>query len=250
MRTKESFRNTKAIFKRELGAYFESPVAYVFIIIFLLLLGFLTFNIGRFFENNTADFRGFFDWHAWVYLFLIPAVAMRLWAEDRRLGTIELILTLPVTVTEAILGKFFAAWCFIGICLALTLPIIFTVSYLGDPDIGVAAGGYIGSFLLSGSFLSVGIMTSSMTKSQIISFILSVVISLFLILAGYPPVLDALYGLTPIWVVNVISQFSFLSHFNSMQRGVIDLRDLFYFFSVMIFFLFVTGLVIQNRRAS
>ncbi|MBA3031296.1 MAG: ABC transporter permease subunit [Proteobacteria bacterium] len=250
MRTRESIRNTKTIFKRELAAYFESPVAYVFIIIFLLLLGFLTFNISGFFESNTADLRVFFDWHPWVYLFLIPSVAMRLWAEDRRLGTIELILTLPVTVMEAVLGKFLAAWFFIGICLALTLPILFTVAYLGGPDPGVAACGYLGSFLLSGSFLSVGIMTSSMTKSQVISFILSVVISLFLILAGFPPVLDALYGLAPLWLTNLVSQFSFLSHFYSMERGVIDLRDLVYFLSVMVFFLFVTGLIIQNRRTS
>ena len=250
MRNRDAIRNVKAIFKRELFGYFESPVAYVFIIIFLLLQGFFTFNVGHFFESNTANLKAYFDWHPWVYMFLIPAVAMRLWAEDRRLGTVELILTLPVTVMEAILGKFLAAWCFIGVCLILTTPIVFTVAYLGNPDLGVAACGYLGSFLLAGAFLSVGIMTSSMTKSQVISFILSVVISLFLILAGYPPVLDTLYGWVPIWLVNLVSQLSFLSHFYSIERGVVDIRDLLYFFSIMVFFLFVTGLLIQNRRTS
>jgi ABC-2 type transport system permease protein len=250
MRIKESTRNIRAIFKRELSGYFGSPVAYVFIIIFLLLLGFFTFNIGMFFENNQADLQGFFDWHPWVYMFLIPAVAMRLWAEDRRLGTIELVLTLPVTVMDAILGKFLAAWCFIGICLVLTFPIILTVIYLGGADLGVSATGYVGSFLIAGGFLSIGIMTSSITKSQVISFILSVVICLFFVLAGYPPVLDILYGWAPVWLVALISAFSFLDHYYAITRGVLDLRDILYYVSVMVFFLFVTGVVIQNRRTS
>jgi ABC-2 type transport system permease protein len=250
MRTQDSIANIKAIFKRELFGYFGSPVAYVFIIIFLLLLGFFTFNIGMFFETNQADFRGFFDWHPWVYIFLIPAVAMRLWAEDRRLGTIELLLTFPITVAEAILGKFLAAWCFLGICLMLTFPLVFTVMYLGNPDLGVAFCAYVGSFLLAGAFLSVGIMTSSATRSQVISFILSVVLCLFLILAGYPPVLDSLYGWAPAWMVNLVSQLSFLTHFQSITRGVLDARDLLYYASVMVFFLFVTGVIIQNRRTS
>ncbi len=250
MRIKESVRNVRAIFKRELSGYFSSPVAYVFIIIFLLLIGFFTFNIGMFFETNQADLRGFFDWHPWVYMFLIPAVAMRLWAEDRRLGTIELVLTLPVTVMEAVLGKFFAAWCFIAVCLMLTFPMVFTVLYLGDPDLGVAMTAYIGSFLLAGAFLSVGIMTSSATRSQVISFIVSVVICLFLILAGYPPVLDVLYGWSPAWLVHLVSELSFLTHYQSIERGVLDIRDLLYYISVMIFFLFMTGVIIQNRRTS
>jgi ABC-2 type transport system permease protein len=250
MRIKESVRNIKAIFKRELKNYFSSPVAYVFIIIFLLLLGFFTFNIGMFFENNLADLKGFFDWHPWVFIFLIPAVSMRLWAEDRRLGTIELVLTLPVTVTEAILGKFIAAWCFIGICLLFTFPMVLTVLYLGNPDIGASIFAYLGSILLAGAFLSVGIMTSSMTKNQVISFILSVVICMFFILAGYPPVLDILYGWSPAWLVNTVSELSFLNHFYSIERGVLDIRDLLYYFSVIVFFLFVTGVIIQNRRAT
>lgn len=250
MRTTESIRNINAIYKREFFGYFQSPVAYVFIIIFLLLLGFFTFNIGGFFERNQADLGAFFAWHPWVFMFLIPAVSMRLWAEDRRLGTIELVLTLPVTVMDAILGKFIAAWCFIGICLLLTFPMIFTVLYLGDPDLGVSICGYVGSFLLAGSFLSVGIMTSSTTRSQVISFILSVVICLFFILAGYSPVLDVLYKWAPIWLVNLVSELSFMHHFNSISRGVLDVRDILYYFSVMVFFLFVTGLLIQNRRTS
>ena len=151
---------------------------------------------------------------------------------------------------ETILGKFLAAWCFLGICLLLTFPMIFTVLYLGNPDLGVTACAYVGSFLLAGSFLSVGIMTSSLTRSQVISFIISVVLCLFLILAGYPPVLDTLYGWAPLWMVNLVSQLSFLTHFQSIERGVLDIRDLFYYISVVVFFLFVTGVIIQNRRTS
>ena len=185
MRINESATNIKAIVKRELSGYFGSPVAYVFIIIFLLLLGFFTFYISHFFEMGQADLRTFFSWHPWVFMLLIPALAMRLWAEERRLGTIELVLTLPVTVTEAILGKFLAAWIFIGFSLFFTFPIVLTVMYLGDPDIGAILCAYLGSFLMAGAFLSVGIMTSSLTRSQVISFILAVVICLFFILAGF-----------------------------------------------------------------
>ncbi|MEZ4525028.1 MAG: ABC transporter permease subunit [Desulfobacterales bacterium] len=248
MNTKTFFNNIKAIFKREIAGYFGSPVAYVFIAIFLLLIGFFTFNISKFFEAGQADLRAFFEWHPWIYLFLIPAVAMRLWAEERRMGTIELILTFPVTVTEAILGKFLAAWAFIGAALFLTFPMIFTVLYLGDPDMGAIFCGYVGSFLMAGAFLSVGSMTSSLTRSQVVSFIVAVVICLFFILAGFPPVTDVLSGWAPRWLVNIVSSLSFLSHFVSLQRGVIDLRDLIYFFSVICFMLFANSMVIQNRR--
>jgi ABC-2 type transport system permease protein len=240
--------NITAIFKREILGYFGSPVAYVFIAIFLLLLGFFTFYVSHFFEMGQADLQAFFEWHPWVYMFLIPAVAMRLWAEERRMGTVELILTFPLTVTEAIVGKFLAAWAFIGIGLILTFPMVITVMYLGDPDLGAVFCGYVGSFLMAGAFLSVGSMTSSLTRSQVVSFIVAVVICLFFILAGYPPVTGVFSAWAPGWLLDIVSNLSFLSHFMSLQRGVIDLRDVIYFASVMFFMLFANSMIIQNRR--
>ncbi len=248
MKAGGSFNNISAIAKRELSGYFGSPVAYVFIVIFLLLLGFFTFYVSGFFEVGQADLRGFFQWHPWVFMFLVPAVAMKLWAEERRLGTIELIMTLPVTVPQVILGKFFAAWIFIGIALALTFPMVWTVAYLGSPDLGAVFCGYVGSFLMAGAFLSVGIMTSSITRSQVVSFIVAVVVCLFFILAGFAPVTSMLAGWAPAWLVDLVSGLSFLTHFNSMERGVIDLRDLMYFLSVIFFMLFANGVVLHNRR--
>ncbi len=246
---KQSLRNVWAIYTRELAGYFGSPVAYVFIVIFLLLLGFFTFYVSNFFEFGQADLRGFFQWHPWVFVILVPAVAMRLWAEEQRLGTIELLLTFPVSLPQIMLGKFLSAWSFLGIALLLTFPMVFTVIYLGQPDMGGVISGYLGSFLLAGAFLSVGQMTSSMTRSQVVSFILAVVISLFLILAGYPPVNAVLNGWgAPMVLVNLISDLSFLTHFISMQKGIIDLRDVLYFASVIGFMLFAGAVVIQNRR--
>ncbi len=250
MRFKEAFNNIVAIFKRELFSYFNSPVAYVFIVIFLMLLGFFTFYVSNFFEMGQADLRSFFSWHPWVYLLLIPALAMRLWAEERRLGTIELILTLPVSVAEAIIGKFLAAWIFIGFALFFTFPMVLTVIYLGQPDVGAILCAYLGSFLMAGAFLSVGVMTSSLTKSQVISFILAVVICLFFVLAGFPPVTATMADWAPLWLVNLVSETSFLSHFISIERGVMDLRDALYYFSVIFFMLFLNAVVIQNRKAS
>jgi len=242
--------NSTGILKREFSGYFGSPVAYVFIVIFLMLCGFFTFSLSRFYEMGQADLRAFFDWHPWLYLFLVPAVAMRLWAEERRTGTLELLLTLPVTLVQVILGKFLAAWLFIGVALVLTFPMVWTVAYLGDPDMGAIMCGYLGSFLMAGAYLSVGCMTSAMTRNQVISFILSVVICLFLVLAGWPPVTDVLRGWAPVWLVNVVSGFSFMPHFASMERGVLDLRDFCYFASVMFFMLFANGVILQNRRAN
>jgi len=250
MRIRESSNTVWAIFKRELAAYFTSPVAYVFIVIFLMLIGFFTFYISRFFESGQADLRGFFEWHPWVFLFLVPAAAMRLWADERRLGTLELILTLPVTAAEAILAKFLAAWIFLGICLLLTFPTVATVVYLGNPDLGAVACGYLGSFLMAGAFLSIGSMTSAMTRSQVISFILSVVICLFFILAGYPPVTEVFAGWAPSWLVEFISRLGFLPHFASIKRGVLDLQDIAYFVSVMVFTLSANGVILQNRRTA
>ena len=243
-------RNTKGMIKRELAGYFGSPVAYVFIVIFLILCGFFTFYVSNFYELGQADLRAFFEWHPWIFLFLVPAVGMRLWADERRTGTIELILTLPITLTEVILGKFLAGWLFLGIALFLTFPLVLTVTYLGDPDLGAALSAYFGSFLLAGAYLSVGSMTSSLTRNQVISFILSVVICLFLVLAGWPPVTGIIAGWAPMWLVDVVSGFSFMPHFSSMERGILDLRDIFYYISVIFFMLFSNGVVLQNRRTS
>ncbi len=243
-------RNTKGIIKRELAGYFGSPVAYVIIIIFLLLCGFFTFYVSHFYEQDQADLQAFFQWHPWIFLFLVPAVAMRLWADERRAGTIELILTLPITTTEAIMGKFLAAWFFLGITFFLSFPLIITVIYLGDPDVGPLVCSYIGSYLMAGAYLSVGCMTSSLTRNQVISFILSVVICLFLVLAGWSPVTNILSGWAPSWLVDTVAGFSFIPHYITIQRGIIDLRDLLYFFSVMFFMLVVNAVVLQSRKAS
>ncbi|MCP4681848.1 MAG: ABC transporter permease subunit [Desulfobacterales bacterium] len=243
-------RNIWAIIKRELAGYFGSPVAYVFIVIFLVLCGFFTFSVSSFYERGQADLRAFFEWHPWIFLFLIPAVGMRLWADERRTGTIELILTLPLTLTQVILGKFLAAWLFIGVALFLTFPLVLTVIFLGDPDLGAVFCSYFGSFLMAGAYLSIGSMTSSLTRNQVISFILSVVICLFLILAGWPPITDALSNWAPRRLVDVVSGFSFIPHFASMERGVLDMRDLIYYASVIFFMLFANAVVLQNRKAS
>lgn len=240
----------KAIAKKEWAGYFNSPVAYVFIIIFLSLAGFFTFAVSRFYEANQADLRGFFLWHPWLYLILVPAVGMRLWAEERRSHTIELLLTMPVTLNQAILGKFFAAWLFMVLALALTFPVVLTAKYLGSPDGGVIFTGYLGSALLAGSYLSVAMFTSALTKNQVISFIVAVVVGLFLILAGFAPVTDLLSRIAPIWLVDGIAAFSFMSHFETLQRGVLDLRDLVYFASVIGFMLFATHVVLQQKAAA
>src|SRR4029079_2045944 len=229
-----AWANIKTITKRELGAYFSSPLAYIFIVIFLLLCGFFTFMVGGFFERGEASLvRPFFDWHPWFYLFLVPAVGMRLWAEERRVGTLELLLTMPITAWQAIVGKFLASWLFLALALALTFPIVLTVNYLGSPDNGVIFCGYIGSFLLAGAYLAVGCVTSAMTRNQVISFIVSVVVCLFLILAGWPPITNLLMSWdAPAWLVNTVSGFSVIPHFDGFQRGVLDSRDIIFFGSI------------------
>tara|TARA_A100001037_G_scaffold303246_1_gene336795 strand:+ start:741 stop:1493 length:753 start_codon:yes stop_codon:yes gene_type:complete len=246
------FSNTWAILKRELSGYFSSPVAYVFIVIFLVLIGFFTFsgNLGGFFERDEASLAAFFTWHPWIYLFLVPAVGMRLWSEERRQGTLELLFTMPITAGQAIFGKFLASWLFLILALILTFPIIFTVEYLGDPDFGVIICGYIGSALLAGGYLAISCMTSAITRNQVISFILSVVICLFLILAGFQPVTDMLIQWAPGWLVNVVSSLSVMTHFFSFQRGVIDTRDLIFFLSLIGFSLFTTGVILRSLRTN
>ncbi len=244
-----AWNSIKAITKRELGGYFTSPIAYVFLIIFLLLTGFFTFTIGNFFERGEASLVSFFTWHPWLYLFLVPAVGMRLWSEERRLGTMELLLTMPLTTWQAIVGKFLASWLFLALALALTFPVWITVNWLGSPDNGIIAAGYVGSLFLAGSYLAISCMTSALTRNQVISFILSVVICLFLILAGYTPVTDLLVRFASPVVVDVIASFSVMTHFEGFQRGVIDLRDFLFFVSVIGFALFTTGVIIRGQRA-
>ncbi len=244
-----SLRHIQAIVKRELASYFSHPVAYIFIVIFLILSGFFTFMVGGFFERDQASLDAFFFWHPWLYLFLVPAAGMRLWAEERRSGTIELLLTMPITAWQAIVGKFLAAWIFLGIALLLTFPMIITVAYLGNPDGGVIATGYIGSFLLAGTYLAISNMTSAMTRNQVVSFITSLVLCLFLILSGWPPVTNMLAA-APAWLINGVAAASVMPHFEGLQRGVLDSRDIIYFISVIVLALFSTGVVLRSRRGA
>ncbi|HAM72093.1 MAG TPA: ABC transporter permease [Verrucomicrobiales bacterium] len=240
----------RTIAKRELASYFTSPVAYVFIVIFLVLSGAFTFLLGGFFERGEASLvRPFFDWHPWLYLFLVPAAGMRVWSEERRLGTLELLLTMPVTPWQAIVGKFLASWLFLAIALFLTFPTVLTVKYLGSPDMGTIFSGYVGSFLLAGAYLSVTCMTSAMTRNQVISFILSVVICFFLIAVGWTPVTEFLGRMLPERLVDLVATFSVLPHFAGFQRGVLDSRDLVFFLSIVGFALFCTGVIIRNIRS-
>ncbi|HWA37167.1 MAG TPA: ABC transporter permease [Burkholderiales bacterium] len=237
------------LIKRELGAYFTSPVAYVFLVIFLLLAGFFTFTAGSFFERGEASLAAFFGWHPWLYLAVVPAIGMRLWAEERRSGTLELLFTLPIATWHAILAKFLASWLFIGVALVLTFPTVLTVNVLGDPDNGAIFAGYLGSFFLAGSYLAITCMTSAMTRNQVIAFILAVVVCLFLILAGFNPVTDLLVRWASPALVDTVAAFSVVTHFDGFQRGVIDTRDLFFFLSVIGFALFATGVILRGHRA-
>jgi ABC-2 type transport system permease protein len=237
------------IAKRELSGYFASPVAFVFIVIFLLLSGFFSFMVAGFFERGQASLDSFFVWHPWLYLFLVPAVGMRMWSEERRLGTIELLLTMPVTPWQAIVGKFIAAWAVIALALALTFPVWITVNYLGNPDNGVIFAGYLGSLLMGGAYLAITAMTSAMTRNQVVAFIVSVVLALFLILAGYPPVTNLLIAWAKPWIVETIASFSVMTHFESIQKGVLDSRDVLYFISVIVFSLFTTSVIVRAHRA-
>lgn len=246
----ESLRNVWTIAKRELVGYFNSPVAYVFIVIFLLLNGFFTFMLGNYFLRGEANLNAFLMWHPWLYLFLVPAAGMRLWSEERRVGTLELLLTMPISPWQAILGKFISCWIFISLGLFLTFPVVLTTIYLGSPDISAMWSGYLGSVLLAGAYLAVTVMTSAMTRNQVISFILSVVICFFLILAGWEPVTDLMVRWAPEWLVNTVSSFSVMPHFADFQRGVVDFRDLLFFGSVIAFCLFATSVVLRGLRAA
>lgn len=240
-------RGAWAIAKRELAGYFTSPVAYVFLVIFLLLTGFFTFSAGQFFERGEASLAAFFGWHPWLYLVLVPAVGMRLWAEERRSGTLELLFTLPIAPWQAIAGKFLASWIFIALALALTFPVVVTVNVLGSPDNGAIAAGYLGSLLLAGAYLAVTCATSALTRNQVVAFILSVVACLFLILAGFNPVTDLMARWASPALVDTVAAFSVVTHFDGFQKGVIDARDLYFFLAVIGFSLAATGVILRNR---
>jgi ABC-2 type transport system permease protein len=245
-----SISNIRAIAKRELAGYFSSPVAYIFIVIFLLLAGFFTFMAGGFFERGQASLENsFFIWHPWLYLFLVPAVGMRLWAEERRVGTLELLLTLPITAWQAIVGKFLASWLFLLLALFLTFPVVITVNYLGSPDNGVIFAAYVGSFLMAGAYLAIGSMTSAMTRNQVVSFILAFVICLLLVLCGFPPVTNLLTRWDAPWLVNTVAAFSVITHFEYFTKGVLDSRDVIFFLCLIGFSLFTTGVIIRSHRA-
>ncbi len=238
-----------AVYRRELASYFATPLAYVFIVIFLLLAGAFTFWLGGFYERGQADLAPFFNFHPWLYLFLVPAVAMRLWAEERRSGSIELLLTLPVRPGVAVVAKFLAAWTFVALALALTFPVWLTVNYLGSPDNGAIVAGYIGSLAMAGGFLAIGSCLSAATRSQVIAFILTVVVCFALLLAGYPLVLDAFRGWAPPALVDAVASLSLLTHFQAISKGVLDLRDVLYFAMTIGAWLYATTLVLELRKA-
>ena len=240
---------TVAIIKRELGGYFATPLAYVFVFIFLVMSGVFTFYIGAFYERGQADLSAFFGFHPWLYLFLVPALAMRLWAEERKSGTIELLLTLPINRSQAVLGKFIAAWLFTGLSLLLTFPIWITVNWLGEPDNGVILASYIGSWLMAGAFLAIGSCMSAITRNQIIAFILTAVVSFLFILAGFPVVLDLVSAWAPQVLVDAIAAMSFLTHFSAISKGVIAVRDLLFFGGMIAVWLWATALVLEVKQA-
>ena len=243
-------RNVLVVFRREFAAYFTTPLAYVFLVVFLALAGALTFYIGNFFEREQADLEPFFTFHPWLYLFLIPAISMRLWAEERKTGTIEVLLTLPVSISEAVLGKYLAAWAFTGVALILTFPMWVTVNVLGRPDNGVILTGYLGSFVMAGAFLAIGACMSALTKNQVIAFVVACAACFLFILSGTPMVLNFVEGWLPQVLVDAIASFSFLTHFNAIKRGVIDLRDVIFLASLIGLFLCANTVLVDLRKAA
>ncbi|MDP4910697.1 MAG: ABC transporter permease subunit [Pseudomonadales bacterium] len=239
----------RVIARRELGSYFATPLAYVFILIFLVLAGVFTFYLGNFYERDQADLGPFFNFHPWLYLFLVPAISMRLWSEERKSGSIELLLTLPITRFEAVLGKFIAAWLFAGLALLLTFPLWLTVNYLGQADNGVIFASYIGSWLMAGGFLAIGSCMSAISKSQVIAFILTAAVCLLFVLAGFPLVLNVFKDWLPMLVVDTVASLSFMSHFGAIAKGVLGLQDLLYFVSVIMVWLLATSVVIEIKQA-
>lgn len=237
------------VLRRELASYFATPLAYVFIFVFLVLANAFTFYLGGFYERGQADLQPFFVFHSWLFLFLNAAISMRLWAEERKSGTIELLLTQPITLWQAVLGKFLAAWIFTAVAIVLTFPLWITVNYLGNPDNGAIAAAYIGSLLLSGGYLAIGSCMSALTRNQVISFILSVVVGLAFMLTGYPLVIEWVSAIMPQAIANAVASLSFLTHFEAISKGVIDIRDLLYFGMLIGFFLAATAITLDLRKA-
>jgi ABC-2 type transport system permease protein len=243
-------RNVSIIAGRELRGYFGTPLAYVFLIIFVGLTGAFTFYVGNFFERGQADLRPFFNYHPWLYLIFVPAVAMRLWAEERKTGTIELLMTLPVATWEAVLGKFLASWGFIGMALLLTFPVWITVNVLGDPDNGVILASYLGSFLMAGTFLAIGSCISALTKNQVIAFIVAATVCFLFVMSGMELVLDFFRAWAPEFIVSAIASLSFLTHYGQIVDGVIDLPDLIFYLSLIGFWLFANLVVVEHTKVS
>jgi len=237
------------VMRRELTGYFATPVAYVFLIIFLVMTGIFAFYLGNFYQRGFADLEPFFRFHPWLYLFLVPAISMRLWAEERHAGTIELLFTLPLTTIQAVMGKFLAAWLFLGIALVLTLPMWVTVNYLGNPDNGVILAAYVGSWLMAGGFLAIGSCMSALTRNQVVAFILSIVVCFLFLLSGLPMVMNLFNSWAPQIVLDGIANLSFLKHFADISKGVIDLRDLVYFALVIGFWLLANVLILDMKKA-
>ena len=243
-------RQVLAVFKREFAAYFATPLAYVFIVIFLFAMGAFTFYVGRFYDNGIADLSVFFGYHPWLYLFLVPAIGMRLWADERRTGTVELLLTLPIPIWATVLGKFLAAWAFIAVAVVLTFPIWITVNVLGQPDNGVILASYIGSLLMAGGYLAISASISASTDNQVIAFVVSVAVCFLFTIAGAALVIDFFQLWAPVVLVNTISSFSFLTHFQAITSGVIDLRDLIFFASLIALFLALNVVLIDLKKMS
>jgi ABC-2 type transport system permease protein len=241
--------NISILFRREFSSFFATPVAYVFIGIFLILSSVFTFFVGGFYERGQADLLPFFNFHPWLYLFLVPAIAMRSWSEERKSGTIELLMTLPISTWQAMLAKHLAAWAVLGLSLLLTFPLWLTVNYLGNPDNGIIIAAYFGSWLMAGAFLSIGMCMSALTKNQVIAFILSVVVCFIFVVSGSNIVLDAFKSWAPSMVIDVVASFSFLTHFEAMAKGVIALDDLMYFLLVTICWLFAGLVIIEQKKA-
>jgi ABC-2 type transport system permease protein len=242
--------NLSIIFKRELASYFSTPLAYVFVVIFLISNGIFTFDVGGFYARGQADLLTFFGFHPWLYLFMVPAIAMTLWADERKTGTIELLMTLPVRLSEAVLGKFLAAWVLTGIALLLTFPLWITVNYLGDPDNGVIVAGYVGSWLMAGGFLAIGSCMSACTKNSVIAFILTVSICFVFVILGSPILLDAFPDWVPQVLVDAFSAMGFLTHFDSISKGVLDVRDMLFFLVFIAAWLLASAVVIEMKKAS
>ena len=241
-------RQITPIFNREFFGYFRSPVAYVFLIVFLFASVGLAFFAGGFFKGRIATLESYFYFHPWLFLFLVPAAGMRLWSEEKRSGTVELLFTLPVTTLEAVLGKFLAAWAFLAIAILASFPMAITLGYLGDPDWGVIVSGYAGSVLMAGGYLGVCSLMSALTKNQVISFVLSVFVCVLLVLLGTSMFTGFLTGFLgmPVGIADLVANFSFLTLFVAFTKGVIDPKDILFFLSLMGFTLFLNVVALER----